>query len=66
MADKVALCRVEHDGTVYNYGDPVPQAVIDEHPGAVGVPNPSSEQISNMTEEEMREHLRRLTGNEEG
>lgn len=64
MAEKVALCYIEHDGVTYNYGDPVPDEVIEAHPSAVGVPNPSQADIDKMTKAELQEHLLRLTGQE--
>ena len=64
MPTTVALCRIEHDGAEYNYGEEVPQEVIDAHPEAVGDKPITQSDIQKMTKTELQEALNRLTGNE--
>ncbi len=60
--DKVAQCRIEHDGKVYNWGDVVPAAVVDKHPTAVGDMPLTEADISKMTKEELQAQLLKATG----
>ena len=66
MARKtVALSYIEHDGEKYNYGDVVPQKVIDAHPTAVGAEPLTEEVVAKMSAEELRKELLfRRTGQE--
>ena len=53
--NKVALCRIEHEGTVYSYGDEVSADVEEAHPTAVGYANPSEDEVAAMSKEELVE-----------
>lgn len=62
MAEQVALCHIEHDGEEYNWGDPVPDAVIEAYPEAVGDKPLSAKDIGSMNKAELQEHLLKLSG----
>lgn len=63
MARKtVALCRIEANGNVYNYGDEVPEAVADSHPEAVGEAPLTSAEINSLNKAELQAEVRRLAG----
>ena len=62
MADTVALCHIEHKGVEYNYGDIVPQEVVDAHPTAVGPAPLTDKHIESLTKDELKVELRRLAG----
>jgi hypothetical protein len=59
---KVALCRLEYEGQVYNFGDPVPFVVMEEFPHAVGDKPLTDSDVNRMTKAELAEALRRATG----
>lgn len=66
MAEQlVALCRIEHDGKTYNYGDVVPAAVIAAHPTAVGDRPLTADAINEMNADELRAALLKASGNPE-
>lgn len=58
----VALCHIEHDGVDYNYGDVVPETVVDAFPTAVGLAPLTGEDIEGMTKAELKEELLRRAG----
>jgi hypothetical protein len=60
--ETVALCHLEHNGVEYNYGDPVPDAVVKAHPTGVGVLPPSVDDVSKMSKAELQQALLRSTG----
>ena len=63
MAQKIALTQIEYDGTTYNWGDEVPDEVVEAHPTATGDKPLSESDIASMNKTELAEALRKLTGN---
>lgn len=62
MADLVALCHLEHKGVEYNFGDVVPQEVVDAHPTGVGPAPLTDKHIESLTKDELKVELRRISG----
>lgn len=62
---QIALCRIEHDNKVYNYGDKVPEQVVDAYPNAVGDKPYSAQEIEGLKKDELVALLKRQSGIEE-
>lgn len=62
---KIALCHIEHDGEVYNYGDVLPAEAVEANPNAVGEKPLSADEIDELSHDDLVAMLKRQNGLEE-